>query len=135
MVPGQDRTCDPWICSQTRICSQTCDRLRYAARFGSIEISGNLMYVFLPCYKGSPLPGLYISLWMHPHYTILPRVNRGTNVCSVVVCRENMRLSVMSNILDILVIIRWTKSVFKLEREFDGSNPYMKFGRNLIKNE
>ena len=25
------------------------------------------------------------------------------------------------------------KTVFKLEREFDGSNPYMKFGRNPIK--
>ena len=32
----------------------------------------------------------------------------------------------------ILVIVRLTKSVFKLEREFDGSNPYMK-GRNPIK--
>ena len=32
MGPDRDRACDPWICSQTRICSQTCYRLRYAAR-------------------------------------------------------------------------------------------------------
>ena len=33
MVPGRDRTRDPWICSQTHICSQTRYRLRYAARY------------------------------------------------------------------------------------------------------
>ena len=33
MGPDRDRTRDPWICSQTRICSQTCYRLRYAARW------------------------------------------------------------------------------------------------------
>ena len=33
MGPGQDRTRDHWICSQTRICCQTCYRLRYAARW------------------------------------------------------------------------------------------------------
>ena len=32
MGPGRDRTRDPWICSQTRICSQARYRLRYAAR-------------------------------------------------------------------------------------------------------
>ena len=32
MVPGRDRTRDPWICSQTRICSHTRYQLRYAAR-------------------------------------------------------------------------------------------------------
>ena len=37
MVPGRDRTRDPWICSQTRICSQTHYRLRYAARSGNNE--------------------------------------------------------------------------------------------------
>ena len=31
MGPGRDRTRDPWNCSQTRICSQTRYRLRYAA--------------------------------------------------------------------------------------------------------
>ena len=35
MVPGRDRTRDPWIYSQTRICSQTRYRLRYAARSSS----------------------------------------------------------------------------------------------------
>ena len=34
-----------------------------------------------------------------------------------------------------LVIVRPTKLVFELEQEFDGSNPYMEFGRNLIKND
>ena len=33
MAPGRDRTRDPWICSQTHICSQTRYRLRYAARY------------------------------------------------------------------------------------------------------
>ena len=32
MGPGRDRTRDPWISSQTRICCQTRYRLRYAAR-------------------------------------------------------------------------------------------------------
>ena len=32
MGPDRDRTRDPWICSQTRICCQTRYRLRYAAR-------------------------------------------------------------------------------------------------------
>ena len=31
MGPDRDRTRDPWICSETRICSQTRYRLRYAA--------------------------------------------------------------------------------------------------------
>ena len=31
MGPGQDRTRDPWICSQTRICSQTSYRLHKLA--------------------------------------------------------------------------------------------------------
>ena len=30
---GRDRNCDPWICSQTRICSQTGYRLRYAVLY------------------------------------------------------------------------------------------------------
>ena len=33
MVPGRDRTRDPWICSQTGICSQTRYQLHYAARY------------------------------------------------------------------------------------------------------
>ena len=35
----------------------------------------------------------------------------------------------------ILIIVRRLKPIFKLEPEFDGSNPYMKFERNLIKND
>ena len=32
MGAGRDRTRDPWICSQTRICCQTRYRLRYTTR-------------------------------------------------------------------------------------------------------
>ena len=35
----------------------------------------------------------------------------------------------------ILIIVGQTKPVFELEREFDGSNPYMEFGSNPIKND
>ena len=35
----------------------------------------------------------------------------------------------------ILCIVRLSKLVFELEQEYDGSNPYMKFGRNPIKND
>ena len=37
MGPGRDRTRDPWICSQLRICNQTRYRLRYAARYAWIR--------------------------------------------------------------------------------------------------
>ena len=37
MGQGRDQTLDPWICSQTRICSRTRYRLRYAARLQNIE--------------------------------------------------------------------------------------------------
>ena len=60
MVPGRDRTRDPWICSQTRICSQARYRLRYAARFYRLpyitlpndtvyEMSFNLLVTFCNC--------------------------------------------------------------------------------------
>ena len=39
MGPGRDRTRDPWICSQTRICYQTRYRMRYAARYRLTEFS------------------------------------------------------------------------------------------------
>ena len=35
----------------------------------------------------------------------------------------------------ILAIVGPTKLIFKLEPEFDGSNPYMKIGRNQNKND
>ena len=41
MGPGRDRTRDPWICSQTRICCQTRYRLRYAARYSSSSSSSS----------------------------------------------------------------------------------------------
>ena len=41
MGPGRDRTCDPWICSQTRICCQTRYRLRYAARYDDDDDDDN----------------------------------------------------------------------------------------------
>ena len=36
---GRDRTRDPWNCSQTRICSQTRYRLRYAARCDFADVN------------------------------------------------------------------------------------------------
>ena len=36
-------------------------------------------------------------------------------------------------LLAVMVIVRWTNPIFKLEREFDRRNPYMKFERNPIK--
>ena len=35
----------------------------------------------------------------------------------------------------ILVIVRWTKPIFEIEPAFDGSNPYMNFGRNQAIND
>ena len=45
MGPGRDRTRDPWICSQTRICCQTLYRMRYAARYH--EYVNKLMHMRL----------------------------------------------------------------------------------------
>ena len=45
MGPGRDRTLDPWICSQTRICSQTCYRLCYAARYNGVLKESNSYYI------------------------------------------------------------------------------------------
>ena len=42
MGPGRDRTRDPWICSQTRICCQTRYGLRYAARSLFSQAFGNI---------------------------------------------------------------------------------------------
>ena len=33
MGPDRDQTSDPWVCSQTLICRQTCYQLRYAAQY------------------------------------------------------------------------------------------------------
>ena len=38
-------------------------------------------------------------------------------------------------LLAILVIVCWTTPIFELEPEFDGSNPYMKFGSNRVIND
>ena len=35
MGQSRNQTCDPWICSQTRNCSQTHYQLRYAVQIGS----------------------------------------------------------------------------------------------------
>ena len=34
-----DRSCDPWICSQTQICSQARCRLRYATQFPVLDFN------------------------------------------------------------------------------------------------
>ena len=43
MEPGRDRTRDPWISSQTRICSQTRYRLRYGL---SLDLAQTLFCCF-----------------------------------------------------------------------------------------
>ena len=48
MGPGRDRTRDPWICSQTRICCQTRYRLRYAARLKACYVKSLLKYQAFP---------------------------------------------------------------------------------------
>ena len=49
------------------------------------------------------------------------------------------RLNVSTNanlqVVAILVIVHWTKSIFEHGREFDESNPYMNFGRNWVIND
>ena len=47
MGPGRDRTRDPWICSQIRICSQTRYRLRYAAR-SFLHVTHRLDLMYMP---------------------------------------------------------------------------------------
>ena len=53
MGPSRDRTRDPWICSQTRICNQTRYRLPYAARLSvafdmiSKNVSQNFAHIIL----------------------------------------------------------------------------------------
>ena len=44
MGPDRDRTCNPWICSQTCICSQACYRLRYTAWLCGVS-SGFMLFV------------------------------------------------------------------------------------------
>ena len=51
MGPDRDRTRDPWICSQTRICCQTRYRLRYAAA------------LWLPAEKGADLLALLCEMF------------------------------------------------------------------------
>ena len=51
---GRDRTRDPWICSQTRICCQTRYRLRYAARCVDVLVGGLWLCIIGPkCDKKS----------------------------------------------------------------------------------
>ena len=56
MVPGRDRTRDPWICSKTLICSQTRYRLRYAAR--SFLVGGGGAQLLLISFATTRLHGI-----------------------------------------------------------------------------
>ena len=58
MGPGWDRTPDPWICSQTRICCQTCYWLRYAARYWVL-------------YNGQKHSLLHFACWVILHTMLL----------------------------------------------------------------
>ena len=67
---GPDRTRDPGICSQTRICSQARHRLRYAARHsaGCGQLVKMLITLELHCIFGSNVAFLSIfTLSSHLH--------------------------------------------------------------------
>ena len=53
-APGRYQTRDPWICSQTGICSQTCYRLRYALYESKHQ-------------QQSPIPTYLCLLLLHLH--------------------------------------------------------------------
>ena len=59
MGPGRDRTRDPWICSQLRICNQTCYRLHYAARYELDKIQNEAARIATGATKLVSLTNLY----------------------------------------------------------------------------
>ena len=74
MVPDRDRTRDPWICSQTRIWSQTRYRLRYAARRVCDSLMGALVIRMIPDIWGAIMKltwwasiGIHATFRGHPH--------------------------------------------------------------------
>ena len=64
---GQDRTSDPWICSQTHICSQTRYRLCYMAQLN-------------PCVIGTKIswPNSFV-LFPQPIHLVLPETQPDNN--------------------------------------------------------
>ena len=81
MGPGRDRTRDPWISCQTRICCQTRYRLRYAAVPVRRESAENTLFVieklkfvplvYLMCFPPLTKDVLYIcSEYMQWHFIV-----------------------------------------------------------------
>ena len=66
MGPDRDQTRDPWICSQTRICSQTCYRLHYAARHKGICFSLSSLGIIKRhlVIKQEPFQHSYVCLYL-----------------------------------------------------------------------
>ena len=85
MGPGRDRTRDPWISSQTRICCQTRYRLRYAAEPVRRESAENTLFVieklkFVPlvyfmCFPPLTKDVLYICCEYMQWHFIVKRVS------------------------------------------------------------
>ena len=69
MGSGQDWTRNPWICSQTRICCQTCYRLRYAAQWENDHRNYFMIY-------------LHKRMGLGQHRTRDPWVCSQTHICS-----------------------------------------------------
>ena len=74
---GHDQTRDPWICSQTHICCQTCYRLRYAARLFCLLYRIKCILRVKP--EVSPMRG---SRWGILHHCALGNLNSMGSWCT-----------------------------------------------------
>ena len=52
LFPGRYQTQEPWICSQARICCQTCYRLRYTVRYTdrNVQHDTRVNLFFISCF-------------------------------------------------------------------------------------
>ena len=97
MGPDRDRTRDPWICSQTRICCQTRYRLRYAAR----RKIKKKVHSVLPILYGNVQGCVPVSLnWTDYTNSYTPPLKRTENMPKFHLITEkhskNIRLTVLS---------------------------------------
>ena len=70
MGPDRDRTRNPWICSQTSICSQTRYPLRYAARQSS-PLNGDKSTIRMLIKRRPPqFSGFIENKYIHEHALI-----------------------------------------------------------------
>ena len=81
--PGRDRTRDPWICSQLRICNQTRYWLRYAARYTFIEHLRVQVWNYKTCEIGTlHVRIILIFSWKKGTYLVWTVINRWKTVNS-----------------------------------------------------